>query len=207
MSALALCVPASAQTGSTEVRDIREGRDYLAVSPPQPVASGGRVEVIEFFWYGCPHCAAFEPTLAAWQQRQANSVTLRRVPVAFREVPYVAHQQLFYALDVLGQLPALHYKVFQTIHRDHVRLDTPIAIADFAAASGIDRAAFLQAYGSFAVQAKAAEASRLAKAFRVDGVPSFGVQGRFFTSGAWAGSPVRSLDVVDALITTIRNGG
>jgi protein dithiol oxidoreductase (disulfide-forming) len=184
----------------------QEGRDYTRVSPPQPGAKAGSIEVIEFFWYGCPHCAAFEPTLAAWQQRQLPDVTLRRVPVAFRENPYRAHQQLFYALEAMGQLAALHAKVFRTIHLDHVRLDTPQQIADFAAASGLDRAAFLQAYGSFSVQTKAAEATRLAQAFKVDGVPSLGVQGLYYTSGTLAGSPERALTVADALVAKVRSG-
>jgi thiol:disulfide interchange protein DsbA len=191
--------PACAQ-GSAPV----EGTHYVRLAQPVPVAVTGKIEVIEFFWYGCPHCNAFEPMLDAWQKKLPADVAFRRVPVAFRDEPYVAHQRIFYALDEMKQVEAMHRKVFYAIHNDRQRMDKPADIAAFMTKNGIDGNKFLEHYNGFSMQAKLAQAAQLAKAYRIDGVPSIGVQGRYFTSPSMAGSPERSLAVADWLIQQSR---
>jgi thiol:disulfide interchange protein DsbA len=154
-AALALPGAAKAQGGPIE------GRQYIRLSQPVPVsAEPGKFEVIEFFWYGCPHCAAFEPQLEAWVKRLPADVVFRRVPVAFRAEPYSAHQRLFYALETLGLVGAMQRKVFYAIHGERQRLDSPAEISAFATKNGIDAAQLVEAYGSFGTQAKLKRACR-----------------------------------------------
>ncbi len=180
-----------------------EGKDYVRLGQPQPVPPG-KIEVVEFFWYGCPHCNSFEPLIEAWSKKLADDVVFRRVPVAFRDEPFVAHQKIYYALEGLGQLEAAHRKVFYAIHNDRMRLDKLPDIAAFMGKNGVDAAKFTDMYNSFSVQTKANQARKLAEAYRIDGVPAMGIHGRYFTSGTLAGSAPRALQVTDYLIQTIR---
>ncbi len=185
-----------------------EGTHYVRLS--QPVsgtgAAAGKIEVIEFFWYGCPHCNAFEPTLDAWQKKLPPDVAFRRVPVAFRDEPYVTHQKIFYALDAMGLVEQMHRKVFYAIHAEHQRLDKPADIVELMKKNGIDGAKFLDTFNSFSVQTKARQAAQLAAAYKIDGVPAIGVQGRYYPSGSLAGSADGALKVADYLIDRARKG-
>jgi thiol:disulfide interchange protein DsbA len=196
-----LTSPAEAQGGPVE------GKQYVRLSQPLPTPAGGKIEVIEFFWYGCPHCNALEPTLDAWQKKLPADVAFRRVPVAFRDEPYTAHQRIFYALEALDKVEAMHRKVFYAIHSDRQRLDKAPDIAAFMAKNGIDGAKFLEVFNSFSVQTKARQANQLAAAYKIDGVPAIGVQGRYFTSGSLAGTNEAALVVADFLIQRVRKSG
>ena len=180
-----------------------EGKDYVKLGQPLAVAPG-KIEVVEFFWYGCPHCNAFEPSLEGWVKKLPGDVAFRRVPVAFRDEPYVAHQRIFYALDEMKLVEQMHRKVFFAVHNDHQRLDKPAEIAAFMAKNGVDGNQFLSHYNGFSMQAKLAQASQLAKAYRIDGVPTLGVHGRYFTSPSLAGSHERALAVADWLVQQSR---
>ncbi len=180
-----------------------EGKDYVRLSQPQPVPPG-KIEVIEFFWYGCPHCNSFEPLIEAWHKRLADDVEFRRVPIAFRDEPFVAHQKIFYALEGLGLVETMHRKVFYAIHNDRMRLDKIADIAAFMGKNGVDATKFTEMFNSFSVQTKATQARKLAEAYRIDGVPAMGIHGRYFTSATLAGSADRALAVTDYLIQTIR---
>lgn len=184
-----------------------EGQHFVRLAQPVPGSTPGRIEVVEFFWYECPHCNAFEPALEAWSKRLPADVQLRRVPVAFRENPFVAQQRLYYALEALNKVEALHKRVFAAIHVERQRLDTPEKIAAFMVKQGVDEKTFLDAYNSFGVQTKVRQAKALADGYKVDGVPAMGVAGRFYTSGSLAGTTDRSLAVVDFLVDRIRKGG
>jgi thiol:disulfide interchange protein DsbA len=197
--------PAAAQLAPAE------GKHYLRVSPQVPTAAPpGKIETIEFFWYECPHCNAFEPALDAWARRLPGDVVFRRVPVWFREEPFGPQQRLYYSLEALGLVPELHHKVFQLIHDKHVRLRTPEDISAFALTNDLDPVKFMNVYNSAAIQAKAQQARQTATAYGLDGVPAMGVQGRFFVNGTLAnggvagGSNERMLAVVDALLLQIR---
>jgi thiol:disulfide interchange protein DsbA len=184
-----------------------EGQSYLRLSQRQPTLDPKKIEVLEFFWYGCPHCYAFEPTIDAWQKKLPADVNFRRVPVNFREVPYVAHQKLFYAIETMGLIEQLHRKVFYAIHQDHNPLDKPETMAEFMAKNGVDKTKFLEVYNSFSVQTKARQAASLSAGYKIDGTPAMGVNGQYYTSGSLAGSNERSLVVVEYLIAQSRKGG
>ena len=194
----------TAQTTRAQGGPPVEGKDYLRLSPPLAPPPGGTIEVIEFFWYGCPHCNAFEPMLDAWSKKLAPDVRFRRVPVAFREQPYGAHQRIYFALEEMKLTEAMHRKVFAAIHVDHMRLDQPDEIAAFMAKNGVDAAKFMASYNGFSVQTKSRQATQLAQAYKIDGVPAIGIQGKFFTSASLTGSPERALLVTDYLILRIR---
>lgn len=181
-----------------------EGTHYVRLAQPVAAGAPGKIEVVEFFWYGCPHCNAFEPALDAWAKKLPADVAFRRVPVAFREEPFVAHQKTFFALEALGALEAMHRKVFFAIHTDRAKLDKVADIAAFVAKNGVDGAKFTEAFNSFGVQTKARQAKQLAEAYKIDGVPAIGVQGRFWTSNSLAGGGERSLVVADFLIERAR---
>lgn len=208
---------ASAQTpGSRGAAAVPvEGTNFVRLS--QPVAGGapGKIEVIEFFWYGCRFCNAFEAPLEAWLKQAPADVAFRRVPVWFREQPFTAHQKIYYALEATGQLPALHRRVFYAIHNEQKALaELPETLA-LVARHGGDAAAFEAAYNAFSVQAKVQQARLLASAYKIDSVPAMGVAGRFYTTGplaaaggqaAPAASNERMLAVVDFLLERIRRG-
>lgn len=182
------------------------GTDYQVLDPRAPVeAPAGKIEVVEFFWYNCPHCATLEPTLNEWVKRLPKDVAFRRVPRRFAdgEVP---QQQLYYALESMGLVDKLHAKVFAAVHGERRNLNRPEAIADWVAAQGVDRAKFMGQFSSFSVVTKATKAAQLQNAYRVDGVPALGVAGRFLTDGQMAGSNERALQVVESLIADVRAG-
>ena len=181
-----------------------EGTNYVRLSQPVPITvPAGKIEVIEFFWYGCPHCNAFEPTLEPWIKRLPNDVTFRRVPVAFRPA-YAPHQRIYYALEALGLLDNMHRKVFYAIHSDRMQLEQRDEISRFMTKNGVDAVKFMAAFDSFSVQTKSRQANDLAAAYKIDGVPAIGIQGRFYTSGSLAGSNDKALAVTDFLIQRVR---
>lgn len=182
------------------------GADYLPVDPRAPVdAPAGKIEVVEFFGYWCPHCNAFEPTFEAWRQRAAKDVVVRRVPVAFRD-DNAPQQRLFYALEAMGLVDKLHAKVFAAIHVEKKDLSKGDGIADWVAKQGVDKAKFMEQYNSFSVATKASRAAQLHNTYKIDGVPALGVAGRYWTDGAMAKSMPRALEVVDFLVARVRSG-
>jgi thiol:disulfide interchange protein DsbA len=182
----------------------QEGAEYKALDKRVPVEAGqGKIEVIEFFWYSCPHCNAFEPQLEAWAKKLPADVTLKRVPVAFRD-SFVPQQRLFYTLEAMGKLDDLHRKVFQAIHVDKQPTDKEDSILAWAEKNGVDRAKFQEIYNSFSVQTKARRAAQLQDAFKVEGVPALGIAGRYYTDGTLAGNMPRALQVTDYLIAEAR---
>lgn len=185
-----------------------EGVNYVRLGKAAPVsAPAGKVEVVEFFWYGCNHCYNFEPSLAAWVDKLPADVVFRRVPVAFRENPFGNHQRLYYAAEALGLVPALHGKIFRAIHAEGQSLDTPEQIAAFIAKQGVDSGKFMAMFNSFAVQTKIKQARSLAEAYKIDGVPTVGIAGRYFTSVSLNnGRPERALGTTDFLINLARKG-
>lgn len=199
-SALALGAPAFAQGGPVE------GTHYVKLSQPVPTASSGKVEVVEFFSYACPHCNAFEPTLEAWTKKLPADVAFRRAPVPFLQNAE-NFQKLYFALEAMGQVDALQRKIFYAIHGERQRLDKPADIAAFLAKQGVDSAKFMDVFNSFSVQTKVRQAGQLSEAYKIDGVPALGVQGRYYTSVSLAGGPDKALAVVDYLVQRIRKGG
>ena len=182
------------------------GTNYMVLEKRAAVeAPASKIEVVEFFWYNCPHCNTFEPSLDAWRKGAAKDVVVRRVPVAFRN-DFVPQQRLFYALEAMGLVDKLHSQVFAAIHVEKKNLNNDDAIADWVAKQGVDKVKFLDQYNSFSVATKASRATQLQNAYKIEGVPALGVAGRFLTDGTMAGSMQRALQVVDFLTTEVRNG-
>jgi thiol:disulfide interchange protein DsbA len=167
------------------------GADYRTLDQAQPTDSGKKVEVTEFFWYSCPHCNAFDPSLEAWVKKQGDKIVFKRVPVAFRD-SFVPQQKLYYSLEALKQVDAMHSKVFRAIHVEHQSLDTDSAIAAFVAKQGIDPKKFADVYNSFGVETKVQRATQLQSAYKVDGVPMIAINGRYVTSPAIVGAGMGS---------------
>jgi thiol:disulfide interchange protein DsbA len=187
-----------------QAKQPQEGIEYTTLAKRAPVdAPAGKVEVIEFFWYACPHCNAFEPRLEPWIKKQSADVVVRRVPVAFRD-DFVPLQRLYYTLEALGKVDELHGKVFRTIHVDHQPLDREDLILAWAAKQGLDPARIKDMYNSFSVSAKARRATQLQNEYKVEGVPAIGIAGRFYTDGSLAGGMDRALQVTDYLIAQAR---
>jgi protein dithiol oxidoreductase (disulfide-forming) len=180
------------------------GTDYQVLDGPANVeAPQGKIEVVEFFWYSCPHCNAFEPTLGEWVKKLPNDVAFRRVPIAF-DASFVPQQRLFYSLEAMGLLEKLHAKVFAAIHVQKLPLASGEAITEWVGKNGVDQAKFVAQYNSFGVVTKAQRASQLQNAYKVEGVPALGVAGRFYTDGGLAKSMERALQVVESLVAGLR---
>ena len=182
-----------------------EGHDYKRLEPPQPAPAAGKIEVLEFFSYACPHCSAFEPTLQAWAQRLPADVILRRVPVPFL-FNAENFQRTYYTLETLGLVDAMQSKIFTAIHADRQRLEKPEEIAALVAKNGGDAAKFLATFKSFSIVTAQMRAKKLTSDYKIESVPTLVIQGRYITSPADAGSAERSLAVVDALIARARKG-
>ena len=187
-----------------QVRAFQSGSDYLTLEKPAPTeAPAGQVEVVEFFWYNCPHCNGFEPMFDAWAKKQAKDVSIRRVPIAFRP-DFEPQQRLYYVLEGMGKVDELHKKVFYAIHVEKQPLNTADQIAAWVDKQGIPKAKFMEMYNSFSVSTKARKATQLQDGYALDGVPALGINGRYFTSGTQAKTLERSLQVAEALIAQSR---
>jgi len=182
------------------------GKDFVKLNKLAPVdVPAGKIEVLEFFWYSCGHCNAFEPLLAAWVQQLPPDVAFKRVPVAFQD-NYLPQQRLFYALEAMGLLGQLHSRVFAAIHAERQSLVSEQAITDWMGKQGVDKALFASHFNSFTTISKARRANQLMNAYQVEGVPALGVAGRFYTDGAMTKTMDRTLQVVDFLVAEVRAG-
>ncbi|CAN5184816.1 thiol:disulfide interchange protein DsbA [soil metagenome] len=157
------------------------GTEFRTLDKPQPTEAGKKIEVIEFFWYSCPHCAAFEPALSEWVKKQGDNISFKRVPVMFRE-QMIPEQRLFYALEAMGKAEDLQKTIFNAIHKDKQVLNTEPAITDFVVKQGIDKTKFSELYNSFSAQTKVRRAAQMQEAYKVNGVPMIVIDGRFVTA-------------------------
>jgi thiol:disulfide interchange protein DsbA len=184
----------------------KEGTDYYKLSQAVPTeAAKGRIEVLEFFWYNCPHCNVFEPTLSAWGKKLPKDVELKRVPVRFR-AEFEPQQRAYYVLEALGKVEELQTKMFAAIHTERQTLTTLEPLLAWAEKNGIPKKQFTDLYNSFSVIGKARRAAQLQEQFKVEGVPALGVAGRFYVDGSLAGSMERALQIVDFLLGEVRKG-
>ena len=182
----------------------QEGVDYLQLDKPALLeAPAGKIEVVEFFWYSCPHCNRFEPQLEAWLKKLPKDVYFRRAPVSFRP-DFEPQQKLYYTLEAMGKVDAMQKKVFDAIHIQQQKLTTADDIIAWAGVQGLDKAKFTETYNSFPVATKARKATQLQDQYKVQGVPALGVNGRFYTDGTQAGTMERALVVTDFLIASAR---
>lgn len=192
-------------SGSAQAQP-REGAQFKKLDQRQPSdVPAGKVEVVEFFRYSCPHCASFEPILEPWVAKLPKDVVFKRVPVSFADERGLL-QRLYYALEAMGLLDKLHTRVFVAYHSERVPMNTPEQIADWVAKQGVDRAKFLDQYNSFTASTKSSRAAQLQNNFKLEGVPTMAFGGRYISDGGMAGGMPQLLAVGDYLIAQLRAG-
>jgi len=191
VGALAVSFAVSAQTN----------QPAYELADPLPVDSPGKVEVLEFFWYGCPHCYALEPVLQPWVDKLPRDVVFKRVPAIFNE-NWAASARVFYALESMGQVARLHRPFFDAIHRDNLRPTSESDLLQWLGSNGVDRQQFQAAAKSFAVESRLKRAAQLIDASRINGVPAIVIQGRHVVNAAV--SPQQMLALVDQYIAEER---
>ena len=180
------------------------GKDYTVLKTPQPLdVPAGKIEVIEFMWYGCPHCNEFDPYLEKWLATKPADVVFKRVPVAFRD-DFIPHSKLLYALRALGLEQKLPPVVFHEIHVNKNYLLTPQDQAKFLATQGVDPTKFMDAYNSFSTQSELTRDKALLQAYNIDGVPTLAVQGKYETGPAATDSLPGTIQVLDYLVAQVR---
>jgi len=181
-----------------------EGIEYKRISPPVPVeVPAGKIEVVELFWYGCPHCFRFEPLLEAWVKELPGDVVFRRIPAVFN-ARWALHAKAFYTAELLKVLDRMHPVLFDAIHVQHRKLITPQALRKLFAEHGVKPADFDRVFNSFAVDVKLRRATELTRRYGIEGVPSLVVQGTFRTDGPLANGPQGMLRIADYLIAQER---
>jgi len=179
------------------------GTDYTVLQAGQPVDAKGKIEVIEFMWYGCPHCNEFDPYLEAWVKKQGPDVVFKRVPVAFRD-DFIPHSKMYHALDALGLADKLTPAVFNEIHVKKNYLLTPEAQATFLATQGVDKKKYMDAYNSFSTQSDLQRDTKMMQDYKIDGVPTLAVQGKYETGPATTNSLPGTIQVLDFLVGQVR---
>ena len=180
-----------------------EGHDYARLKNAQPVATGKKIEVLEFFWYRCPHCFQLEPGLDKWLKTLPKDAQLRRLPAVFRD-DWMPGAKLYYTLEQMDLLSRLHTKVFDAYHLENLNLNDPAVLGGWIAKQGVDRKKFEGIYNSFSIQSKATQGARLATAYGITGVPTLIIDGKYMTSESMTNSEPRLFEVLDQLIVKAR---
>jgi len=205
-TSLGLLPLAGSPSAQAQARMFTAGKDFVALKKPAPVDSpAGKVEVVEFFSYNCPHCAAFEPRLEAWVKALPPQVVFKRVPVGFVGNDVETKQRLYYTLEAMGKVDEHQLKLFQAIHAQREPLFGDAAILAWAEKQpGLDAKKFAELFKSFTVSGKIKRATQLQNDYQVGGVPALGVAGRFYVDGELAGNLDRALQITDYLISEAR---
>lgn len=193
----ALSLPAFAQTA---------GKDYTPVNPPQPTDDPAKIEVIEFFSYGCPHCSDFNPLVSAWAAKLPADVAFRKVPVSFGRAAWANIGKLYYALESTGDLGKLDNAVFKAVHEERVNLFDDRLIAEWVAKKGVDPKKFNDAYASFGVMSKMKRADQVTQAYRIPGVPAIVVDGKYLVNGKDFGEQLANADKLIAKARSEKSG-
>ncbi|QOJ23835.1 MAG: thiol:disulfide interchange protein DsbA/DsbL [Gammaproteobacteria bacterium] len=188
---------------STAHADIVEGKDYSVLAKPQPMEDSNKIEVLEFFWYGCPHCYSLHPLLKTWLANIPGDVNFHYVPAILRP-NWVPAAKIFYAVEALGLTGTLHDKVYDAIHRDKIDLNNESVLFDWVEKQGIDKKKFENAYQSFAVQNQVSRSTQMSRQYQLNGVPTLIINGKYLTSGRMGGTPQDTIKTLDALLEKIR---
>lgn len=176
-----------------------EGEHYTKLNKAQATQSGNKVEVIEFFWYGCPHCYKFEPTVAKWKKNKPANVHFIRVPAPLNP-SWMPHTKAYYALEIMGKGEQYHEALFNAIHVDRKRIFDMDAITNFLVGLGVDENAFNSSINSFAVETRARQAQQLSKNHQLNGVPMMAVNGKYTISAQQAGGYQKMIDITNYLV-------
>jgi protein dithiol oxidoreductase (disulfide-forming) len=185
------------------------GKDYTLVKPPQPTDSGSKIEVLEFFWYGCPHCNNLQPPLEAWLKRKPADVEFKHVPAVFQD-SWIPLTKAYYTIEAMGLIGKLHQEMFAALHRQRLPLRDANAIFDWAATKGVDRKKFADTFNSFGVNGRTQRSVELTRKFDIPGTPALVIDGQYLTAPSMTLKADRSVDydrffqVVDGLIAEAR---
>jgi len=191
-AALSLSLPLQAQTA---------GKDYTPINPVQPTDDPARIEVVEFFSYGCPHCADLSPLLNAWVDRLPADVVVRKVPITFGRAAWANIAKLYYTLEITGDLKRLEPVVFDAIHKERANLFEEKALTAWVVSKGVDGKKFAETFNSFGVMSKVRRGDQMAQAYKITGVPALAVQGKYMVGGK---DHAEALGITDKLIAKAR---
>ena len=176
---------------------------YGELNPPQAVETQGKIEVIEFFWYGCPHCYSLEPYIETWLKKLPPDVQFRRVPAVFNS-RWAHDAAIFYTLEAMGVLDKLHRPLFDAIHKSNLRTDNEAALSEWLQKNGVDPKKFTETMKSFGVQSKLRRATQQTVAYKIDGTPAMAVAGRYTVSAEQGRTQQGMLQAVDGLVAMAR---
>lgn len=185
------------------------GKDYRLINPPQPTDSGRKIELLEFFWYGCPHCNNLQPSLSAWLKRKPADVEFKRVPAVFQD-SWMPLTKAYLTIEAMGLVDKLHHNVFSAVHDQKIRLEDTKVLFDWAAKQGVDRQKFIDTYNSFAVQSRAQRSVDMTRNYDIPGTPALVVDGRYLTAPSMTLNPDNSINyerffrVLDELVALAR---
>ena len=190
------------QASAQEIR-ARQNIEYRVLASPQPVETGASIEVIDFFWYGCPYCNELQPALFDWIKNKPADVTVRHVPVILKDT-WAPHARIFYTLELLGELERLHLAVYHSYHVEQLYMSKPDVMEQWAVKNGIDPRRWKDAYYSPEVDAKIARAAQATKRYDIQGTPSIVVDGRYLTSSSMTPTVRGVISVLDDLVKLAR---
>lgn len=173
--------------------------NYKELSKPQPTEDDSKIEVVEIFWYGCPHCYDFEPHLNEWLANKPDYVDFKRMPAVFRQ-DWLAHAKAYYTAQELGVIDKVHSDLFKAIHAERKRVNTEEELKQFFTDRGVDGDVFTKAYNSYAVESKIKHALAMLRRYEVTGVPAVVVNGKYITSGPIAGSYDGMIQAMNKLV-------
>jgi len=186
-----------------EAVEYDEGIDYQLIKPALPTDDVDRIEVVEIFWYGCPHCYHFEPTMGPWIKRAPKDVNFYRLPAVFSPL-WEVHARAYFAADILNVLDKSHGALFHAMHAEHKVINTVDKLAEFYAQYGVDKDLFKKTYKSFVVNTKVARAKDIVHRYGVEGVPAMVIEGKYLVTGSMAKSYENMLKITDYLISLER---
>ena len=184
------------------------GKDYQLLKPAQPTSSPGKVEVIEFFSYACPHCQSLQPSLAAWLKRKPADVEFKRIPAVFSD-SWLPFARLYYTLEAMNLVDKLHHDVFTAVHSQKIRLQEPNVLFDWVASKGVDRQKFTDTYNSFTVQSQTKRSVDTTARYSIPFTPALVIDGRYLTGPSMTatGNSINYdhfFSVVDQMIAGVR---
>jgi protein dithiol oxidoreductase (disulfide-forming) len=186
-------------TCANSAETFREGEHYQVLATPLSIKASDKIEVVELFWYGCPHCFHFEPLITEWLKHKPDDVEFRRVPAVFAE-NWVPHARAFFAVEALGVADKFHAPLFRAIHEENKKIFDEEALVRFAESVGIPSTSFRDAYAGFAVDGKVKQAMKYTRDSGITGVPAVIVNGKYRTGAQMAGGQDKVLKVVDFLV-------
>lgn len=196
---LLACLLSLVALGALSEEQFQEGKHYQLLATPMTLQNPAKSEVVELFWYGCPHCFHFEPSLAEWLETKPDDVVFRRVPAVFAE-NWIPHARAFYAAEALGVLDKFHSPLFRALHEQEQKIFDEAALSRFAAGNGINPEEFKSAFTGFAIDGKVKQAMLYTRDAGITGVPAVIVNGKYRTSVQLAGGQDETLKVVDFLV-------